>query len=58
MRQYMVNITRATDNPDDPEVTVEVLRHGSNIGTHTGALISALEFAQDFIVRDFEAEPL
>lgn len=58
MRQYTVNITRATADPDDPAVTVEVMRHGACIGSHTGGLIPALEFAQDFIARDFEAEPL
>ena len=55
MRQYVVNITRATA---DPEVTVEVLRHGASIGTHTGGLITALEWAETYIARDYNAEPL
>jgi len=58
VRQYVVNITRATADPEDPEVTVEVLRHGASIGTHTGGLITALEWAETYIARDYNAEPL
>lgn len=57
MRRYVIDIVNARDSETDVELKV-LTYSGRMVGTYRGALIPALQHAQDFITRDLENDPL